>query len=217
MSDIAHLPSPARHWLGCVSYAPTVANMQARVAELGPQDPDEFWMLEHQPVYTLGLAAAPEHILKDTQIPVVQADRGGEVTYHGPGQLVVYPLIHLQRRDLRVRRLVWCIEEALIRSLAHWGVTAARRLAGAPGVYVPWSSGAVGVAKVASLGLRLKKGWSTHGLALNVGMDLGPFADINPCGMSGMPVTDLATLGVSVSVHEAGQTVCDALEELLQA
>ncbi len=203
---------PTRHWLGRVDYSPTIAAMQARVAALAPEDPDEFWMLEHPPVYTLGQAAEQHHVLMAGSIPVVQADRGGEVTYHGPGQLVVYPLIELRRRDLRVRQLVWSIEEALIQCLRSWGQAEAQRLPGAPGVYVPWREG---VAKIASLGLRVRQGWSTHGLALNVGMDLAPFDGINPCGMAGMPVLDLATLGVEMAVADAGQQVCDALEELL--
>lgn len=171
--------------LGRVEYAPTFAAMQAFTAARTAETPDELWVVEHPPVFTQGLAGKAEHILRTTGIPVVQIDRGGQVTYHGPGQLVIYLLLDLRRREIKVRELVQRMEQALIDCLADYGVAAAR-LAGAPGVYVD------GNTKIAALGLRIKNGCSYHGLALNVDMDLTPFQAINPCGYAGMAVTHLA-------------------------
>lgn len=148
---------------------------------------EEIWFLEHPPVFTLGMNAKPEHLLAPGDIPVVQIDRGGEVTYHGPGQLIVYPLLDLRRRDLTVRPLVVGIENAVINTVAQWGI-AARGDRGAPGVYV-------GNRKLASIGLRIRRGRSYHGLALNVAMDLEPFQRINPCGHAGLKMTQVQELG----------------------
>lgn len=150
--------------------------------------PDEIWFTEHLPVFTLGINANREHLLAPGDIPVVQIDRGGQVTYHGPGQLMVYPMIDLRRLGLGVRRLVTALEQSVVDLAAERGVTAASR-ADAPGVYVEG-------AKVASIGLRVRRGASFHGMALNVALDLEPFLRINPCGYAGLEVTDLATLGV---------------------
>jgi lipoyl(octanoyl) transferase len=144
---------------------------------------DEIWLLEHAPVFTLGLAGKPEHLIGSTDIPVVKIDRGGQITYHGPGQLVAYLLLDLNRRPYKVRQLVERMESALIALLAEFGLKG-DRLAGAPGVYVDG-------AKIAALGLRVQKGCTYHGLALNVDMDLAPWQSINPCGYAGMAVTQL--------------------------
>ncbi len=172
--------------LGRVDYATTFAAMQEFTAGRGDDTPDEIWLCEHPPVFTQGLSGKPEHLLRDIGIPVVQIDRGGQITYHGPGQVVAYLLLDLKRRDLKVRELVQRIEQAVIDLLAGYGI-AAQRLAGAPGVYVAG-------AKVAALGLRIRRGCSYHGVSLNVAMDLAPYAAINPCGYEGMPVTQLRDL-----------------------
>jgi len=161
--------------------------MQRFVDERGGETPDEVWFLEHPPVFTLGMNARPEHLLATGDIPVVQIDRGGQVTYHGPGQLVVYPLLDLGRIRLGVRALVEGIERAVVAAVADWGIEAAGRR-DAPGVYV-------GERKLASLGLRIRRGRSYHGLALNVAMDLEPFRRINPCGYAGLEMTQVSELG----------------------
>ena len=169
------------------------------------ETPDEIWFLEHPPVFTLGMNAAPEHVLAAGDIPVVQIDRGGQVTYHGPGQLVVYPLLDVRRAGMGVRQLVMALENAIIDVLASWNITALARR-DAPGVYVDGR-------KVASIGLRIRRGSSYHGLAFNVAMDLEPFQRINPCGYRGLEVIDLRSLGVDASVQE----VADALSPRLLA
>jgi len=160
--------------------------MQRLVDERGPDTPDEIWFLEHLPVFTLGMNARPEHLLATGDIPVVQIDRGGQVTYHGPGQLVVYPLLDLGRARLGVRALVEGIERAIVATVAEWGIEALGRR-DAPGVYV-------GPRKLASVGLRIRRGFCYHGLALNVAMDLEPFRRINPCGYTGLKMTQLSEL-----------------------
>jgi lipoyl(octanoyl) transferase len=179
--------------------------MQSFTDQRTAETPDEIWSLEHPPVFTLGMNAAPEHLLAPGDIPVVQIDRGGQVTYHGPGQLVVYPLIDVRRAGLGVRQLVMSLESAIIDLLASWNITAVARR-DAPGVYVEGR-------KVASIGLRIRRGSSYHGLAFNVAMDLEPFQRINPCGYRGLEVIDLRSLGVNASVQE----VADALSPRLLA
>lgn len=193
--------------LGRVDYEPTWHAMQEFTATRTPETPDELWVVEHPPVFTLGQAGKPEHLLRDVGIPVVKIDRGGQVTYHGPGQVVVYLLIDLQRLKIKVRELVTAIEQALIDFLAEQGATAERRT-GAPGVYV-------GDAKVAALGLRIKNGCSYHGLSLNVDMDLSPFAAINPCGYAGLKVTQTRDLGIPLNLTEAGELLCRHLRQQL--
>ena len=161
--------------------------MQRFVDQRGPDTADEIWFLEHPPVFTLGMNARPEHLLGTGDIPVVQIDRGGQVTYHGPGQLVAYPLIDLGRARLGVRALVEGIERAIVATAAVWGIEARGRR-DAPGVYV-------GPRKLASIGLRIRRGCTYHGLALNVAMDLEPFRRINPCGYPGLEMTQLTELG----------------------
>ena len=196
---------PLLRHLGRVDYEPTWRAMQTFTEQRTAETPDEIWFLEHPPVFTLGMNAAPEHLLAPGDIPVVQIDRGGQVTYHGPGQLVVYPLIDVRRAGLGVRQLVMSLENAIIDLLASWNITALGRR-DAPGVYVEGR-------KVASIGLRIRRGSSYHGLAFNVAMDLEPFQRINPCGYRGLEVIDLRSLGVNASVQE----VADALAPRLLA
>lgn len=189
--------------LGLCDYQATWDAMRAFTDQRLPATPDEVWILEHRPVFTQGQAGKAEHILNPGEIPVVQADRGGQVTYHGPGQLVAYLLVDLERRHWGVRDLVDLIEQALIACLGEVGVTAEAR-PDAPGVYVDG-------AKIASLGLRVRRGCSYHGLALNVDVDLEPFSRINPCGFAGQSMTRLKDLGVALSVDEVSSALCAEL------
>ncbi|HET9448733.1 MAG TPA: lipoyl(octanoyl) transferase LipB [Steroidobacteraceae bacterium] len=190
-------------WLGRVEYEPTWRAMQAFTEERDPQTRDEIWFLEHPPVFTLGMNAAREHVLAPGDIPLVQIDRGGQVTYHGPGQLVVYPLLDVRRRGLGVRQLVMSLENGIIDLLASRNIEAVGRR-DAPGIYVEGR-------KVASIGLRIRRGCSYHGLAFNVAMDLEPFRRINPCGYRGLEVTDLRTLGVSLELRNAAELLAPYL------
>jgi lipoyl(octanoyl) transferase len=192
--------------MGRVAYADAYDAMRAFTAQRTADTQDELWLLEHPPVYTLGQAGKPEHLLRANGIPVVRVDRGGQVTYHGPGQVIAYVLLDIRRRGLTVKRLVWLLEQAVIDLLARHGVTGARRT-GAPGVYV-------GGAKVAALGLRVRGGCTYHGIALNVDMDLAPFRDINPCGYAGLAVTRLADLGVALSREDAQGALALAIGDL---
>ncbi len=182
-------------WLGRQSYEPLWRAMQTFTDRRDDDTPDEIWFTEHPPVYTLGVNASREHLLAPGDIPVVQIDRGGQVTYHGPGQLMLYPLINLRRNGLGVRELVTALEQSVIRLLADDGVDAVAR-ADAPGVYVDGR-------KVASVGLRIRRGCSFHGMAVNVDMDPEPFARINPCGMENLEVTDLKRLGAAPTLSLA--------------
>lgn len=209
--ELHRAPPPAlrvRH-LGLVEYAPTVQAMREFTRSRGAETSDELWLLEHAPVFTLGQAGKAEHLLRDIGIPVVKTDRGGQITYHGPGQIVAYLLLDLAQRRLKVRELVSCIEQAVIDLLAGYGIVAARR-AGAPGVYV-------GEAKIAALGLRVRNGCCYHGLALNVNLDLRPFAAINPCGYSGLAVTQLADLGVTHPLPLIGDELARHFQVALSA
>jgi len=180
------LPLKVRR-LGRQPYEPVWRAMSAFTDNRVADTVDELWVLEHDPVFTLGQAGKMEHVLIPGDIPVVPVDRGGQVTYHGPGQIVAYPLIDLRRVGVSVRELVNKIEQSIIDALAHWNIDAAR-LDGAPGVYV-------GAAKIAALGLRVRRGCSFHGLALDVNMDLEPFQRINPCGYKGLEVTQMVDCG----------------------
>ena len=189
---------PAIRSLGLAEYLPTWHAMQTFTSERMATTRDEIWLLQHPPVYTLGLAGKPEHLLHaDTGIPLVKIDRGGQITYHGPGQLVAYLLLDLKRRNLGVRALVRKMEAAVIDLLAEYGIVARYR-ADAPGVYV---TVAEREAKIAALGLRVRNGRCYHGLALNIDMDLTPFQAINPCGYAGLAVTQMRDLGVSESLE----------------
>ncbi len=176
-----------------VDYHHALSRMREFTAARGPETADEIWLVEHPAVFTLGLASRASHLLATGDIPVVQTERGGQVTYHGPGQVVAYLLLDLRRRGLTVRTLVHGIEQAAIDALGAAGVPAMRR-AGAPGVYVRTSEGEPG-AKIASVGIRVQRGCSFHGLAVNVAMDLEPFSRIDPCGYPGLEVTDLRSQG----------------------
>ena len=230
MADIA------LHHLGRVDYLPTYAAMQEFTSQRGLQHPsdvrDQLWICEHNPVYTQGLAGKAEHIFNPADIPVVQTNRGGQVTYHGPGQVVAYPLIDLKRAGYFVKEYVYRIEEAVIRTLTHFGVTG-HRVAGAPGIYVrlddPFShallpqrpsktnNGLVeapdftGLGKIGALGIKVSRNCTYHGVALNVAMDLEPYSRINPCGYTGLQTVDLSTMGVFV----AWQDVANVLEQKL--
>lgn len=184
---------------GCVEYEPTWGAMQRFTDQRGPETPDEIWFLEHPPVFTLGMNASRDHVLAAGDIPVVQIDRGGQVTYHGPGQLVVYPLVDLRRAGLGVRDMVTALERSIIDYAAELGVTAECRRK-APGVYVNGR-------KLASIGIRVRRGASYHGVALNVSADLEPFRRINPCGYPGLEMTRLADLSPVDSVAVAAEAL----------
>lgn len=207
--------------LGRVDYLPTFEAMQAFTAQRTPQTDDELWLCEHPPVYTQGLAGQAGHVLAPADIPVVQTNRGGQVTYHGPGQVVAYPLMNLQRAGYYVKEYVYRIEEAVVRTLAHFGITG-HRVAGAPGIYVrlddPHSHAALtgprpahdpfrGLGKIAALGIKVSRHCTYHGVALNVAMDLEPFSRINPCGYAGLATVDLFTIGAHVTWDEAAQVL----------
>ena len=170
--------------------------------------PDELWLVEHTPVYTLGQAGKPEHLLNPGKIPVIQSDRGGQVTYHGPGQIVVYILADLKRSGRYIKQLVFEIEESIIATLALYGLGQACRKPGAPGVYVP---GATDLAKIAALGIKVRQGYTYHGLALNLDLDLAPFTGINPCGYAGLETVSMASCGVQAAWDDVAQTLAQQL------
>ena len=209
--------------MGRVDCPPTVDAMRSFTEARTPDTPDEIWLCEHPPIYTQGLAGKPEHVLDPHGIPVLQTNRGGQVTYHGPGQVVAYPLVDLKRLNIYVKEYVYRLEEAVLRTLAHFGVTG-HRVAGAPGIYVklddPFGHAALtgpraqpfeGLGKIAALGIKVSRHCTYHGVALNVAMDLAPFAGINPCGYAGLQTVDLSTIGVQVAWSE----VADVLGRLL--
>jgi lipoyl(octanoyl) transferase len=202
------LPVPVLRWLGRVDYEPTWRAMQAFTDSRAEHTPDEIWFLEHPPVFTLGMNAAREHVLAPGDIPIVQIDRGGQVTYHGPGQLVVYPLLNVRRLGIGVRQLVMALENSIIDLVAQWHIQAIGRR-DAPGIYVDGR-------KLASIGLRIRRGCSYHGLAFNVAMDLEPFRRINPCGYSGLEVTDLRSLGVTLDPQGAARSLVPQLSRSLK-
>jgi lipoyl(octanoyl) transferase len=194
--------------LGMVDYEPTWRAMQHFTAERTADTVDEIWLVQHPPTYTQGQAGKPEHLLNATGIPVVKIDRGGQITYHGPGQIVAYLLLDLHRWKINVRELVRLMEQAVIEVLAEYGVKAEGR-DDAPGVYV-------GDAKIAALGLKIKKGCSYHGLSFNVDMDLSPFDNINPCGYEGLRVTQAIELGITVPWEELQAQLTQNLEHHLE-
>jgi lipoyl(octanoyl) transferase len=215
--------------LGTVDYRSTFEAMQRFTQGRDVNTPDEIWLCEHPPVYTQGLAGKAEHVLAPGDIPVVQSNRGGQVTYHGPGQVVAYPLIDLQRAGYFVKEYVYRLEEAVIRTLAHWGVTG-HRVAGAPGIYVrladPFDHAALtgpapggdpfqGLGKISALGIKVSRHCSYHGVALNVGMDLAPFDRIHPCGYAGLRTVDLSTIGVQAAPADVSRFLGQTLGALL--
>jgi lipoyl(octanoyl) transferase len=199
--------NPLLRFLGRVEYVPTWRRMQQITDTRDGETADEIWFLEHPPVFTLGRNGKPEHLLDTGEIPVIQVDRGGQVTYHGPGQLVVYPLLDLTRLQLGVQSLVRILEQTVIDLLTGHGITATRRDK-APGVYVDDR-------KIAALGLRVRRGCCFHGLSLNMDMDLAPFSMINPCGYPGMQVTQLADLGVTQPLDTISRQFQAHFERLL--
>jgi lipoyl(octanoyl) transferase len=211
--------------LGRQPYAPTVEAMRAFTEARTPDTPDELWLVEHDPVYTQGIAGKAEHLLNPAGIPVVPTNRGGQVTYHGPGQVVAYPLVDLKRLGIYVKEYVYRLESAVIRVLQAHGVTG-HRVAGAPGIYVrladpgnhamltgpaPGGDPFAGLGKVAALGIKISRHCTYHGVALNVAMDLAPFGGINPCGYAGLQTVDLARLGVSTDWATVAQQLGDRL------
>jgi lipoyl(octanoyl) transferase len=207
--------------LGLVDYLATFEAMQTFTATRDPQTPDALWICEHPAVYTQGLAGKADHVLNPGNIPVVQSNRGGQVTFHGPGQVVAYPLIDLKRAGYYVKEYVYRIEESVLKTLSHFGVTG-HRVVGSPGIYVrlddPTSHAALsgprhpadpfrGLGKIAALGIKVSRHCTYHGVALNVAMDLEPYSRINPCGYVGLQTTDLSTIGVSVSWQEAADVL----------
>lgn len=194
------------HNLGTSRYPEVFEAMRDFTTQRGPDTLDEIWLTEHEPVFTQGQAGKAEHLLVPGDIPVVQSDRGGQVTYHGPGQLVAYLLFDLRRLELTVRGLVSGIERSVVETLEGYGVASAPR-ADAPGVYVAG-------AKIASLGLRVKRGCSYHGLSLNVNMDLEPFTRINPCGLTGMEVVQVADLGGPADLDQVREDLLRALADV---
>jgi len=215
--------------LGMVEYLPTFEAMQAVTAQRNAQSPDQLWVCEHPSVFTQGLAGRAEHLLQTGNIPVVASNRGGQVTYHGPGQVVAYPLIDLQRAGYYVKEYVFRLEEAVIRTLSELGVTG-HRVRSAPGIYVrldnPFSHARLGptepgedpfkgLGKIAALGIKVSRHCTYHGLALNVAMDLSPYSCINPCGYAGLPTIDLSTIGVSITWDEAADSLTRHLRALL--
>ena len=193
--------------LGLVQYQPTYAAMRQFTAARDKDTPDELWLLQHPPIYTAGLACRPEHLPRGSSIALERIDRGGQITYHGPGQVVMYTLLDLARRNLKIRGFVHLLEQAVIDTLAAYGVLAERRR-GAPGIYV-------GGAKIAALGLRVRSRGCYHGVALNVDMDLSPFLAIDPCGYPGLAVTQTRDLGIAAPADELGEQLAANLARRL--
>ena len=223
--------------LGQMAYEPVWHAMQRFTNERGSDAADEIWLVEHPPVFTQGIAGRDDHLLAPGDIPVLATNRGGQVTYHGPGQVVAYPLIDLKRAGYFVKEYVYKLEEAIIRTLRHWDVTG-HRVNGAPGIYVqlndPFGHGMLaqrpqqrepgspapepdftGLGKIAALGIKVSRHCTYHGVALNVAMDLQPFQRINPCGYTGLQTVDLSTIGVAVSWDEAAQVLSQKLQTTL--
>ncbi len=214
---------------GRTDYLAAYQAMQDFTAARGDATPDVLWLCEHPPVFTLGLAGKAEHLLAPGDIPVVATNRGGQVTYHGPGQVVAYPMMDLRRAGWFVKEYVFRVEEAVIRTLADYGVTG-HRVAGAPGIYVrlddPFSHQALtgpapagepfrGLGKIAALGVKVSRHCTYHGVALNVAMDLEPFSRINPCGYAGLRTVDLSTIGITTPWKDAAQVLGSKLDALL--
>ncbi len=197
------------------AYEPLWQAMRDFTEQRGPETPDEIWLVEHSPVYTQGQAGKPEHLLNPGGISVVQTDRGGQITYHGPGQLMVYCLFDLRRAGLYVKEYVRLLEEAVIACLTQFGVQGACCKPGAPGVYVPQGPDTQELAKISALGIKIRNGRSYHGLALNIAMDLSPFEGINPCGYEGLQTTDMRSHGVSADMDQVAHYMCRYLSQAL--
>lgn len=221
--------APEPELLGQVPYLPTYERMQAYTQSRDANSPDLLWICEHPPTFTQGLAGKIDHLLAPGDIPVVATNRGGQVTYHGPGQIVAYPMIDLQRAGYFVKEYVYRLEEAVIRTLAEFGVTG-HRVAGAPGIYVrlddPFSHAALtgpqpggdpfrGLGKISALGIKVSRHCTYHGLALNVAMDLEPYQRINPCGYAGLQTVDLSTIGVPTTWDAVAAVLSHKLQNAL--
>ena len=200
--------------LGCVDYLPTEQAMREFTATRDTSTPDELWLVEHPPVFTLGQAGLAEHLLQASDIPLVKTERGGQITYHGQGQVVIYMMLDLKRRGIMVREWVRRIEGAIILTLADYGITGVRK-DGAPGIYV--GQGTHEGAKNAALGLKVKRGCTYHGLSFNVDMDLTPFLQINPCGYAGLETVDMKTLGVTATWADVAEQLAQSLVSQWQA
>lgn len=221
-TDTATTPPPPIELitLGHRPIEPCIEAMRQFTEQRGPTTPDQIWLVEHDPVYTQGIAGKPEHLLLPSTIPVVQTNRGGQVTYHGPGQVVAYPLIDLKRLGIYVKEYVFRLEQASIQVLDSYGI-AGQRVRTAPGIYVRIADAAdpsdplSGLAKIAALGVKVSNHCTYHGVALNVAMDLSPYLGINPCGYAGLPSIDLASLGVQAPWTEVAQRLGQRLSALL--
>ena len=210
------LNAPLIRELGRVEYTPTFEQMQALTTARGADTPDEFWLLEHPPVFTLGQAGLESHLLHATSVPLVHTDRGGQITYHGPGQVVIYMLLDLKRRGMMIKEWVRRIEEAIILTLGDYGLQTERH-EGAPGIYIGNDGTQTHAgAKIAALGLKVKNGCTYHGLSLNVVMDLSPFLQINPCGYAGLETVDMRTMGVDAPQDEVAHVLANYLTEQWQ-
>ena len=202
--------------LGCAEYVSTWDAMRDFTRSRNDDTEDELWLVEHPPVFTLGQAGRREHLLVTTDIPVIATDRGGQITYHGPGQVVAYPLLDLRRLGIFVKELVFRLEQAVMQTLESYGIDG-RRVRGAPGVYVPFATSTAsgdlaGLAKIAAIGIKVSHGRTTHGIALNVSMDLRPFSLINPCGYANLPAVDIATLDRCVGWNDAATRLAERLQ-----
>ncbi len=208
-----------RH-LGRADYVRTLHQMREFTAQRSAETADELWLVEHPAVFTLGQAARRAHLLAATDVPVIATDRGGQVTYHGPGQVIAYPLLDLRRLGIYVKELVFRIEQSVIQTLQSFGIEG-RRVPGAPGVFTPWPGEApppfTGLAKIAALGIKVAAGRSYHGVALNVAMDLAPYSLIDACGYAGLEVVDLATLGVEADCDDVAVRLGERLQAHLSA
>jgi lipoyl(octanoyl) transferase len=224
--------------LGRIEYLHSYVAMQQFTRERDDSTPDELWICEHSPTFTQGLAGKAEHLIADTPIPIVQTDRGGQITFHGPGQIVAYPLVDLKRLGIFVKEYVYLLEESIIKTLLHFGVTG-HRVKAAPGIYVqlnsPFGHSILpgiegqhfgnpasadpfhGLGKIAALGIKVSRHRAYHGLSLNVNMDLNPFDLINPCGYKGLKTIDLSTIGVSVEVSEVARVLAGKLDTYLES
>ncbi len=203
-------PRLALRWLGRQAYGPTWDAMRAFTESRTPDTPDALWGVEHPPVFTLGQAGRPEHLLAPGDVPVVHTDRGGQVTYHGPGQAVIYLLLDIRRHRWMVRETVQRVEEAVLRTLVRWDIAGVRK-PGAPGIYLPSGE------KISALGLKVRNGCTYHGVAINVAMDLQPFERINPCGYPGLQTIDMAHLGAVAGVEQVATAFAAEFDALWQA
>ena len=205
-----------RRTLRNADYLQTLSAMRTFTQERSPESADELWQVEHPAVFTLGQAGKQSHILDAGDIPVIRTERGGQVTYHGPGQIVVYTLVDIRRLGLFVKDTVCRLEQAMIETLSDFGISRATRKPDAPGVYVPRSSKDDELVKIAAIGLKVSRGCTYHGVALNNAMNLEPFDRINPCGYSGLRTVDMATMGVRADWQEVANRLCDQIERHLR-